>query len=78
MNISSLSVKRPIAVTMIVLIFVVIGMYSLTMLPMELMPEMDLSMALVYTQYPNVGSQEVENLVTKNIETEIFRALIAQ
>ena len=71
MNISSLSVKRPVAVTMIVLIFVVIGMYSLTMLPMELMPEMDLSMALVYTQYPNVGSQEVENLVTKNIESAV-------
>lgn len=68
MNISKLSVKRPVAVTMIVLIFVVIGLYSLTMLPMELMPEMELSMALVYTQYPNVGSEEVENMVTKTIE----------
>jgi len=68
MNISKLSVKRPVAVTMIVLIFVVIGLYSLTMLPMEMMPEMELSMALVYTSYPNVGSQEVENLVTKTIE----------
>lgn len=68
MNISKLSVKRPVAVTMIVLIFVVIGLYSVSMLPMELMPEMELSMALVYTQYPNVGSQEVENLVTKTIE----------
>ncbi len=68
MNISKLSVKRPIAVTMVVLIFVVIGLYSLTMLPMEMMPEMELSMALVYTSYPNVGSQEVENMVTKTIE----------
>jgi len=68
MNISKLSVKRPIAVTMIVLIFVVIGVYSMSMLPMEMMPEMELSMALVYTAYPNVGSQEVENLVTKTIE----------
>lgn len=68
MNISKLSVKRPIAVTMIVLIFVVIGLYSLTMLPMEMMPKMELSMAIVYTSYPNVGSAEVENLVTKTIE----------
>lgn len=68
MNISKLSVKRPVAVTMIVLIFVVIGIYSASMLSMELMPEMSLSMALVYTQYPNVGSEEVENLVTKTIE----------
>ena len=68
MNISNLSVKRPVAVTMAVLIFVVIGLYSLTMLPMELMPEMELSMAIIYTRYPNVGSEEVENLVTKNID----------
>lgn len=71
MNISSLSVKRPIAVTMIVLIFVVIGLYSVSMLPMEMLPEMELSMALVYTSYPNVGSQEVENLVTKTVESAV-------
>jgi len=71
MNISKLSVKRPVLVTMIVLVFVVIGMFSLTMLPMELMPEMELSMALVYTSYPNVGSHEVENLVTKPIENAV-------
>lgn len=71
MNISKLSVKRPIAVTMVVLIFVVIGLYSVSMLPMELMPEMELSMALVYTQYPNVGSEEVENMVTETIESAV-------
>lgn len=71
MNLSKLSVKRPVAVTMIVLIFVVIGLYSVTMLPMEMLPEMDLSMAIVYTSYPNVGSQEVENLVTKTIESAV-------
>ena len=68
MNLSKLSVKRPVAVTMVVLIFIVIGLYSVSMLSMELMPKMNLSMALVYTQYPNVGSEEVENLVTKTIE----------
>ena len=68
MNISKLSVKRPIAVIMVVLIFVVIGLYSVTMLPLEMIPEMELSMALVYTSYPNVSSLEVENMVTKTIE----------
>ncbi|MBQ7901915.1 MAG: efflux RND transporter permease subunit, partial [Clostridia bacterium] len=68
MNLSIISVKRPIAVIMVVLIFLVIGLYSLSMFSIELMPKMELSMALVYTSYPNVGSQEVENLVTKTIE----------
>ncbi len=68
MNLSRISVKRPVAVTMIVLIFVVIGIYSLSMFSIELMPDIELSMALVYTSYPNVGSEEVENLVTKTVE----------
>ena len=68
MNISKLSVKRPVAVTMVVMILVVIGLYSLSMFSIELMPDMELSMAVVYTQYPNVGSEEVENMVTKTIE----------
>jgi len=71
MKLHELSVKRPIAVTMAVLIFVVIGIYSLTMLPMESMPEMDLSMAIVNTTYSGVGASEMENLVTKKIEGAI-------
>lgn len=71
MKLHELSVKRPVAVTMAALIFVVIGLYSMTMLDTELMPDMDMSMAIVYTSYPNVGSEEVENLVTKNIESAI-------
>ena len=71
MKIYELSVKRPIAVIMAVLIFVVLGFYSMTMLSMEMMPEMELSMALIYTAYPNVGSEEVENLVTKPIENAV-------
>ena len=71
MKLHSLSVKRPVAVTMVILIFVVLGLYSVSMLPIEMMPEMDLSMAIVYTTYSNVGSQEVENLVTKRIEGAI-------
>ncbi len=71
MKLSSLSVRRPVAVTMAVLVFFVIGLYSLTMLPMDLMPEMDIPIAAVVTQYENVGAEEVENLVTKTIESAI-------
>ncbi len=71
MKLHELSVKRPIAVTMVVLIFFVIGLYSLTMLSMEMMPEMELSMAIAVTQYNNVGSSEVENLVTKTVESAV-------
>lgn len=71
MKLHELSIKRPVAVVMVILMFVVIGLYSLTMLPLEMMPKMDLSMAIVMTTYSNVGSEEVETLVTKNVETAI-------
>ncbi|MBQ8540492.1 MAG: efflux RND transporter permease subunit [Clostridia bacterium] len=71
MKLSELSVKRPVGVIMAVLIFVVIGLYSVTMLPMAMMPEMELPIGAVITQYPNVGAQEVENLVTKTVESAL-------
>ncbi len=71
MKLNELSVKRPIAVTMVVLMFVVIGLYSLTMLKTDMMPEMELPMAVVATTYSNVGAEEIEDLVTKPIEDAI-------
>lgn len=71
MKLSELSVKRPVGVIMAVLIFVVIGLYSATMLPMDMMPEMDIPIGAVITQYPNVGAEEVENLVTKTVESAL-------
>ena len=62
MKLHELSVKRPVAVTMIILICVVLGAYSLSMLPIDAMPEMDLKMAVILTNYQNVGSEEIENL----------------
>ena len=67
MKLNELSVKRPVAVTMCVLIFVVIGIYALSMLPIDAMPEMDMKMVVVMTNYDNVGSEEIENLVSKGI-----------
>ena len=71
MKLHELSVKRPVAVTMVVLIMVVLGVYSLSMLPIDAMPEMDLKMAIVMTNYSNVGSEEIENLITEPIEEAV-------
>lgn len=71
MKLHELSIKRPVAVIMVILMFVVIGAYSLGMLPIEMMPDMEMSMAIVMTSYPNVGSEEIETLVTKNIESAV-------
>lgn len=69
MSISALSVKRPVAMTMVILIIVVLGTYSLTMLPIDLFPNMTLPMVVVQTSYSGAAPAEVETMVTKNIES---------
>ncbi len=71
MNLYELSVKRPIAVVMAVMVFVVLGLYSLSMLSMDMMPEMNLPYVAVITQYNGVAPTEIENIVTKNIENSL-------
>lgn len=68
MNLSSFSVKKPVTITMIVLIVVLLGAISLTRLPIDLYPEMELPYAIVSTSYSGAGPQEIENLITKRIE----------
>ncbi|RCX15448.1 HAE1 family hydrophobic/amphiphilic exporter-1 [Anaerobacterium chartisolvens] len=69
MNISELSIKRPVTIIMCMLIVVVFGAVSFMRIPMDLMPSMDLPMAIVSTTYSGVGPEEVENFVTKNVES---------
>lgn len=68
MKLHEFSVKKPVAVSMIVLIFFVIGVYSLSMLSIEMMPDMNIPVVVVATQYSNVAPEEIENIVTKPIE----------
>ncbi|ABW20142.1 efflux RND transporter permease subunit [Alkaliphilus oremlandii] len=68
MNLSSLAVKRPVTITMIVLVVVLLGAISLTRLPIDLFPEIEVPVAVISTSYTGVGPQEIENLITKQIE----------
>ena len=71
MNLSKLSVKRPVAVIMVTLIAVILGAVSLTRLPIDLMPQIQIPIAIVSTSYSGVGPQEIEELITKPIENAI-------
>ncbi|MBU5676522.1 efflux RND transporter permease subunit [Alkaliphilus sp. MSJ-5] len=71
MNLSSLAVKKPVTITMIVLIVVLLGVISLTRLPIDLFPKIEIPVAVVSTSYTGAGPQEIENLITKQIEGAI-------
>lgn len=71
MSLASASVKRPITTTMAVLIVVLLGTVALLQLPIDLLPEVTHPTLTVRTIYPNVGPQEVEDLVTRPMEEAV-------
>lgn len=71
MKIYETSVKRPVAVLMCVLIILVLGGVSLSRIPVDLMPNISFPIAIVSTSYTGVAPQEIEAIVTKNIENAV-------
>ncbi|PRX18513.1 CzcA family heavy metal efflux pump/hydrophobe/amphiphile efflux-1 (HAE1) family protein [Orenia metallireducens] len=71
MKISDISVDRPVAITMVVMLVLLIGAVSLTKLPIDLMPELDLPYAVVSTSYSGAGPEEIEKSVTRPVEEAV-------
>ncbi|MGI6114123.1 MAG: efflux RND transporter permease subunit [Mahellales bacterium] len=69
MKISEFSIKRPITTLMVVFVAIILGVISLTRLNVDLLPNINLPIAVVSTQYSGAGPKEVEEIVTKNIES---------
>lgn len=68
MNLSSVSIKRPVATIMLMLMVVVLGVFSFFSMPRDLMPKIEFPVALVMCSYENAAPQEVESMVTKPLE----------
>jgi HAE1 family hydrophobic/amphiphilic exporter-1 len=71
MSIYSASVKRPVTTILIFIGLMVMGIYSLTQLPVDLYPEMELPFVVVYTTYPGASASDIESNVTKPLENSL-------
>lgn len=70
MNISELSVKRPIFMSCILVGMLVLGVLSFTKLPVDLFPDVTFPVVTATVPYPGAGPKEVETLVSKPLEEE--------
>jgi HAE1 family hydrophobic/amphiphilic exporter-1 len=70
-SLPSLSIRRPVATTMVFLILVVLGIVSFRNLPVDLLPQIEYTSLTVSVDYPNVGPEEIEQIITDPIENEI-------
>jgi hydrophobic/amphiphilic exporter-1 (mainly G- bacteria), HAE1 family len=71
MKLTSRSVARPVFTTMVVLIVVLLGVVSLSRLPIDLMPELQYPTLTVNTNYENASPEEMEELITRRIEEAV-------
>lgn len=71
MNLSKISVKKPVTILMLTFIVIILGAVSLSRLPIDLLPKIEYPIAIVSTSYSGVGPQEIENIVTRPIESAV-------
>jgi hydrophobic/amphiphilic exporter-1 (mainly G- bacteria), HAE1 family len=71
MSITHTSIRRPVATTMLFAILIVVGFVSLRSLPIDLLPEVEFTQLTVRVQYPNVGPEEMEQIITDPIENAL-------
>ena len=71
MKITQVAVDRPIATAMVFLIILVIGVMGFRFLPVDLLPPIEWPQLTVRTNYPNVGPEEIERIVTDRVENAL-------
>jgi HAE1 family hydrophobic/amphiphilic exporter-1 len=71
MKITEVAVRRPIATTMVFLIVIVVGAMSFRFLPVDLLPSIEYPQLTVRTNYPNVGPEEIERIITDRVENAV-------
>ena len=62
------SVKKPVTITMMILIVIVIGAVSFSKLQIDLLPQMELPYVMVQTSYQGAGPEEIENIISRPLE----------
>ena len=68
MSLPGVAIRRPIAVIMIILSISLIGAVSLSKLKIDLLPDLNVPVAVVTARLEGAGPKEIERLITKPFE----------
>lgn len=68
MSLPGVAIRRPIAIIMIILSISLIGVVSLSKLKLDLLPDLNMPVAVVTARYEGAGPKEIERLITKPFE----------
>jgi multidrug efflux pump len=71
MNISELTIKRPVLATVLVLVIVLFGIIGYLSLPVREYPNVDNPIITVRVNYPGANAEVIENQITEPLEQNI-------
>ena len=71
MGITKFVLKRPVTTVLVVLCLFVFGLSSLLSSKLELTPDMEMPMLVVFATYPGANPEDVEELVTEPMEDSV-------
>ena len=71
MSLATLSIKRPVFISSLIILLLVVGFISLKKMPVNLFPNVEFPMVSIYTAYPGAAPAEIETQVTKVIEDSL-------
>jgi multidrug efflux pump subunit AcrB len=71
MRLPEFSVKQPVATLMLFLGVIVLGLFSLQLLPVDMFPEIEPPVVSILTTWPGASASDVETEVTKRIEDQV-------
>ena len=71
MKVAATFIKHNVMTILLYIMVIVFGFYSFSTLPLALMPSMEIPAAIVYATYPGAGPEDIEQQVTKPLESAV-------
>ncbi|NDW12903.1 efflux RND transporter permease subunit [Bacteroides sp. 214] len=65
------AVKKPIMTSLCFVAIVIFGLFSLSRLPIDLLPDFDTNTIMVITSYPGASASDIENNVSRPLENTL-------
>jgi HAE1 family hydrophobic/amphiphilic exporter-1 len=72
MFLATASVKRPVAMSALIIGMTLLGIYSYFKMNLELMPKIDLPFVTIVTVYPGASPEQIETEIAKKIEDQMM------
>jgi HAE1 family hydrophobic/amphiphilic exporter-1 len=71
MSLYESAVKKPVMTSLVFVGIVILGLFSLSKLPIDLLPNIETNTILVLTSYPGASAADVEINVTRPLESSL-------